>query len=106
MTGVVEIFFVGLLLAVAVLALLPANCTSLSILFVIGGLVLGLNPKLRKVRSIRNCFPVLPATAPFSGGAVYVVARFPRETFAPSRYSPSASFLFTTVAAPCSRTIS
>jgi Na+/H+ antiporter len=50
MTGVVEIF-VGLLLAVAVLALLARKLhIPYPILFVIGGLVLGLVPKLPKVR--------------------------------------------------------
>src|SRR6267143_4584723 len=50
MTGVVGIF-VGLLLAVAVLALLARRLhISYPILFVIGGLVLGLIPKLPKVR--------------------------------------------------------
>src|SRR5216117_3051472 len=50
MTGVAEIF-VGLLLAVAVLALLARQLhIPYPILFVIGGLVLGLIPKLPKVR--------------------------------------------------------
>src|SRR6185437_9656895 len=50
MTGVVEIF-VGLLLAVAVLALLARKLhIPYPILFVIGGLFLGLIPKLPKVR--------------------------------------------------------
>src|SRR5258706_10584660 len=50
MTGIVEIF-VGLLLAVAVLALLARKLhISYPILFVIGGLLLGLVPKLPKVR--------------------------------------------------------
>ena len=50
MTGVVEIF-VGLLLAVAVLALLARRLhIPYPILFVIGGLLLGLIPKLPKVR--------------------------------------------------------
>src|SRR2546426_4540293 len=50
MTGVVEIF-VGLLLAVAVLALLARKLhIPYPILFVIGGLLLGLIPKLPKVR--------------------------------------------------------
>jgi CPA1 family monovalent cation:H+ antiporter len=50
MTGVVEIF-VGLLLAVAVLALLAGKLhIPYPILFVIGGLLLGLIPKLPKVR--------------------------------------------------------
>jgi len=50
MTGVVEIF-VGLLLAVAVLALLARQLhIPYPILFVIGGLLLGLIPKLPKVR--------------------------------------------------------
>src|SRR2546423_1028824 len=50
MTGVVEIF-VGLLLAVAVLALLARKLhVPYPILFVIGGLVLALIPKLPKVR--------------------------------------------------------
>jgi CPA1 family monovalent cation:H+ antiporter len=50
MTGIVEIF-VGLLLAVAVLALLARRLTiPYPILFVIGGLLLGLIPKLPKVR--------------------------------------------------------
>src|ERR1041384_200662 len=50
MTGVVEIF-VGLLLAVAVLALLARKLTiPYPIFFVIGGLLLGLVPKLPKVR--------------------------------------------------------
>lgn len=50
MTGVAEIF-VGLLLAVAVLALLARKLTiPYPILFVIGGLVLGLIPTLPKVR--------------------------------------------------------
>src|SRR5256886_1397989 len=50
MTGVVGIF-VGLLLAVAVLALLARRLhISYPILFVVGGLVLGLIPKLPKVR--------------------------------------------------------
>src|SRR2546426_975627 len=49
MTGVVEIF-VGLLLAVAVLALLARKLhIPYPILFVIGGLLLGLIPKLPKV---------------------------------------------------------
>src|SRR6266850_4936077 len=50
MTGVAEIF-VGLLLAVAVLALVARKLTiPHPILFVIGGLLLGLIPKLPKVR--------------------------------------------------------
>src|SRR5436190_6274472 len=50
MKGVVEIF-VGLLLAVAVLALLARRLTiPYPILFVVGGLLLGLIPKLPKVR--------------------------------------------------------
>ena len=50
MTGVAEIF-VGLLLAVAVLALLARKLTiPYPILFVVGGLLLGLIPKLPKVR--------------------------------------------------------
>ena len=50
MTGIVEIF-VGLLLAVAVLGLLARKLhLSYPILFVIGGLLLGLVPKLPKVR--------------------------------------------------------
>jgi CPA1 family monovalent cation:H+ antiporter len=50
MTGIVEIF-VGLLLAVAVLAWLARKLTiPYPILFVIGGLLLGLIPKLPKVR--------------------------------------------------------
>src|SRR5712672_2522443 len=50
MTGIAEIF-VGLLLAVAVLALLARKLTvPYPILFVIGGLLLGLIPKLPKVR--------------------------------------------------------
>src|SRR5256885_7297575 len=50
MTGVVEIF-VGLLLAVSVLALLARKLNiPYPILFVIGGLLLGLVPKLPKVR--------------------------------------------------------
>src|SRR5213078_434315 len=50
MTGIAEIF-VGLLLAVAVLALVARKLTiPYPILFVIGGLVLSLVPKLPKVR--------------------------------------------------------
>src|SRR5262245_56943180 len=50
MTGIAEIF-VGLLLAVAVLGLLSRKLTSpYPILFVIGGLLLGLIPKLPQVR--------------------------------------------------------
>ena len=50
MTGVVEIF-VGLLLAVAVLALVARRLhIPYPILFVIGGLVLGMIPGLPKVR--------------------------------------------------------
>lgn len=50
MTGIAEIF-VGLLLAVAVLALVARKLTiPYPILFVIGGLLLGLIPKLPKVR--------------------------------------------------------
>src|SRR6266496_406156 len=50
MTGVAEIF-VGLLLAVAVLALVARQLTiPYPILFVIGGLLIGLVPKLPKVR--------------------------------------------------------
>src|ERR1041384_5126424 len=50
MTGVAEIF-VGLLLAVAVLALVARKLTiPYPILFVIGGLLLGLIPELPKVR--------------------------------------------------------
>src|SRR5580765_2424976 len=50
MTGVVEIF-VGLLLAVAVLALLARKLTiPYPILFVLGGLLLGLIPKIPRVR--------------------------------------------------------
>jgi CPA1 family monovalent cation:H+ antiporter len=50
MTGVAEIF-VGLLLAVAVLALVARKLTiPYPILFVLGGLLLGLVPKLPKVR--------------------------------------------------------
>src|SRR6478735_5205949 len=50
MTGVVEIF-VGLLLAVAVLAFVARKLSiPYPILFVVGGLLLGLIPKLPKVR--------------------------------------------------------
>src|SRR5437867_2200388 len=50
MTGVAEIF-VGLLLAVAVLALVARKLTiPYPILFVVGGLLIGLIPKLPKVR--------------------------------------------------------
>src|SRR6185295_7747429 len=50
MTGIVEIF-VGLLLAVAVLGLLARKVhIPYPILFVIGGLLLGLIPKVPKVR--------------------------------------------------------
>src|SRR6266852_1833868 len=50
MTGVAEIF-VGLLLAVAVLALVARKLTiPYPILFVVGGLLLGLIPKLPQVR--------------------------------------------------------
>src|SRR5216117_2480292 len=50
MTGVAEIF-VGLLLAVAALALVARRLTiPYPVLFVIGGLLLGLVPKLPKVR--------------------------------------------------------
>src|SRR2546428_13570965 len=50
MTDVAEIF-VGLLIAVAVLALVARKLTiPYPILFVVGGLVLGLIPKLPKVR--------------------------------------------------------
>ena len=54
MTGAAEIF-VGLLIALTLLALLARKLTiPYPVLFVLGGLVLGLIPKLPKVRLDRN----------------------------------------------------
>ena len=80
MNGVVEIF-VGLLLAVAVLALLARKLhIPYPILFVIGGLLLGWIPGLPKVEAqSRTGFSFLSAAAFVSGGAVHFVARFPLE---------------------------
>ena len=80
MTGVAEIF-VGLLLAVAVLALVARKLhIPYPILFVIGGLLLGLIPELPKVRlDPELVFLFCPAAAAVSGGAVHLVARFPGE---------------------------
>jgi hypothetical protein len=75
--GVVEIF-VGLLLAVAVLALLARKLhIPYPIFFVIGGLVLGLIPGLPQVRlGPELAYFILSATPSVSGGTVHLVARF------------------------------
>ena len=80
MDVIIEIF-VGLLLAVAVLALLARKLhIPYPIFFVIGGLLLGWIPGLPKVR-LNPEFGVsfLPAAAVVSGGAVHFLARFPGE---------------------------
>ncbi len=94
MTGYIVDIFVGLLMAVAVLALLARRFhIPYPIFFVMGGLLIGLIPGLPKVRlDPELVFPFLSAAAPFSRGAVYLVARFSRQTSVPFRCSPSVSY--------------
>ena len=80
MMGVAEIF-VGLLLAVAVLALLARKLhIPYPILFVIGGLLLGWIPGLPKVTlNPELVFLFFLPPLLFPGGAVHFLARFPGE---------------------------
>src|SRR5437660_10209218 len=105
MTGVVGIF-VGLLLAVAVLALLARRLhISYPILFVVGGLLLGLIPKLPKVRldpELVFLFVLPPLLYP---AALFTSWRDFGRTSVPSHYSPSASSYSQRSLSPTSRTI-
>src|SRR5438067_1804642 len=98
MTGVVEIF-VGLLLAVAVLALLARQLhIPYPILFVIGGLLLGLIPKLPKVRldpDLVFLFFLPPLLFP---AALFTSLRDFRANLRPISLLAIGLVLFTTVA--------
>src|SRR4026208_1585130 len=98
MTGVAEIF-VGLLLAVAVLALVARKLTiPYPILFVIGGLLLGLVPKLPKVRldpELIFLFVLPPLLFP---GALFTSWRDFRVNLRPISLLAIGLVLFTTVA--------
>src|ERR1041385_179917 len=98
MTGVAEIF-VGLLLAVAVLALVARRLTiPYPILFVIGGLLLGLIPKLPKVRlgpELVFLFVLPPLLFP---AAVFTSWRDFRANLRPISLLAIGLVLFTTVA--------
>src|SRR6266704_2204656 len=98
MTGVAEIF-VGLLLAVAVLALVARKLTiPYPILFVIGGLLLGLIPKLPKVRLDPNLvflFFLPPLLFP---AALFTSWRDFRANLRPISLLAVGLVLFTTVA--------
>src|SRR6266581_3407401 len=98
MTGVAEIF-VGLLLAVAVLALVARRLTiPYPILFVIGGLLLGLIPKLPKVRLDPNLvflFFLPPLLFP---AALFTSWRDFRANLRPISLLAVGLVLFTTVA--------
>src|SRR5205809_3834158 len=98
MTGVAEIF-VGLLLAVAVLALVARKLTiPYPILFVIGGLLLGLIPKLPKVRldpELVFLFVLPPLLFP---AALFTSLRDFRANLRPISLLAIGLVLFTTVA--------
>ena len=98
MTGVAEIF-VGLLLAVAVLALVARRLTiPYPILFVIGGLLLGLIPKLPKVRldpELVFLFVLPPLLFP---AALFTSWRDFRANLRPISLLAIGLVLFTTVA--------
>ena len=81
MIGTVEIF-VGMLLAVTVLAWLARRLhIAYPILFVIGGLLLGLIPGVpRHQPESRIGFPILPASVALSGSLVHFLAGFPRQS--------------------------
>src|SRR5213593_345874 len=97
MIGVAEIF-VGLLLAVAVLALVARKLTiPYPILFVIGGLLLGLIPKLPKVRldpELVFLFVLPPLLFP---AALYTSWRDFRANLRPIALLAIGLVLFTTV---------
>src|SRR5207249_5739584 len=98
MTGVAEIF-VGLLLAVAVLALVARKLTiPYPILFVVGGLLLGLIPKLPKVRldpDLVFLFVLPPLLFP---AALFTSWRDFRANLRPISLLAIGLVLFTTVA--------
>lgn len=98
MTGIAEIF-VGLLLAVAVLALVARRLTiPYPILFVIGGLLLGLIPKLPKVRldpDLVFLFVLPPLLFP---AALFTSWRDFRANLRPISLLAIGLVLFTTVA--------
>src|ERR1039458_1363703 len=106
MTGVAEIF-VGLLLAVTVLALVARKLTiPYPILFVVGGLLLGLIPKLPKVRldpELVFLFVLRPCCTPRRCSPPGAISG---RTSVPSHYSPSASSCSQRFRSPISRTIS
>src|SRR6266853_404875 len=97
MTGVAEIF-VGLLLAVAVLALVARKLTiPYPILFVVGGLLLGLIPKLPKVRldpELVFLFVLPPLSYP---AALFTSWRDFRASLRPIALLAIGLVLFTTV---------
>jgi CPA1 family monovalent cation:H+ antiporter len=101
MTGVVEIF-VGLLLAVAVLALVARKLTiPYPILFVIGGLLLSLIPKLPEVRldpKLVFLFFLPPLLFP---AALFTSWRDFRANLRPISLLAVGLVLFTTVAVAC-----
>src|SRR6266567_4513636 len=101
MMGVAEIF-VGLLLAVAVLALVARRLTiPYPILFVVGGLVLGLVPKLPKVRldpELVFLFVLPPLLFP---AALFTSWRDFRANLRPISLLAIGLVLFTTVAVAC-----
>src|SRR5438876_12248678 len=98
MTGLAEIF-VGLMIAVAVLALLARQLTiPYPILFVIGGLLLGLVPKLPKVRldpELVFLFVLPPLLFP---AALFTSWRDFRANLRPIALLAIGLVLFTTVA--------
>ena len=98
MTGVAEIF-VGLLLAVSVLALVARKVTiPYPILFVVGGLLLGLIPELPKVRlnpELVFLFVLPPLLYP---AALFTSWRDFRANLRPIALLAIGLILFTTVA--------
>src|SRR6266481_5895955 len=101
MSGVAEIF-VGLLLAVAVLALVARKLTiPYPILFVVGGLLLGLIPKLPQVRldpELVFLFVLPPLLFP---AALFTSWRDFRANLRPIALLAIGLVLFTTVAVAC-----
>jgi Na+/H+ antiporter len=97
-TGVVEIF-VGLLLAVAVLALLARKLTiPYPILFVIGGLALGAIPKLPRVRLDPELVFLLFLPPLLYPAALFTSWRDFRANLRPIAFLAIGLVLFTTVA--------
>src|SRR5580765_3024256 len=98
MTGVAEIF-VGLLLAVAVLALVARKLAiPYPILFVIGGLLLGLIPRLPKVRLDPDLIFLLVLPPLLFPAALFTSWRDFRANLRPISLLAIGLVLFTTVA--------